>query len=613
MLPISETLTSLFFWFDCPAKGDAHPERLCDTGETTLILKASKFSLLFGSRTLGLTSRTSSIIFALLSTQAASEVTARAAGRELDRSSQRVIQLCHTSQGNGFNWAASHGWLAESFAWQAQSQGRNAPEDRRFDVQCMAGSSSAAGTTVLLAALLENPNLGWSMSPPNPRRLTRSDLLILARALRLLALTADFGLDEQIGFAARYAAPEDSSTRRWWPSRYGTELIRHTLGRRILFASLLQKEDLERTIPSEEASLPSMIKVTDLLEFENIAALPQPGTRAYARATGFLERQRKLAKQIYNIRLGNNLWSWNERADAYLRSSTIPYGFLTTAFALVQPVAEDGLVPVEKVPPAFTRLRKLVIANRATLEVILQSPAFQESVRGKSDDILNFVFGEAVSKANLLQLSQAEPENERRLVGTAASLGIRSIYDPQADTSGTFRLQSASATGLIIAGGWTNPETTAWPLAHFQLAAAANAAAAGNETVATMLRFGKPGRTASFPQKVLKSYFYRNEDGSSPASAETNLQRYLDAYYFDSDHFVTAFRSLFAASQIPFATDKTTFNWDLAPRPAAAANLSQTLFLRVTNGFRDQLAERSGERLPYVFAPTAPSAPTAPE
>jgi hypothetical protein len=528
------------------------------------------------------------------------------AGEYSDESGrQKIVNLCHTSQGNGFNWAASLGWLSESFAWQAQSNSVESLGKVTFDVQCMAGSSSAAGTTVLLSALLENPRLGWSMSPPNPRRFSGSDLMIASRALRLIALTADFGLDEQIGFAARYALPEDSSTRNWWPSRYGTDLIRHTLGRRILFASLLEKEDLEITIPDEDVFSGDTSTVTDILEFDDTAAVPHPGTDRYDRASRFLAAQRRTAIQLYNRRLGINRWSWNERADRYLRTTPVSYGFLTTAFALVQPLAADGSVQPESLPPAFTRLRKLVIANRATIESIINSPAYRRSVQEESDDILNFVFVEVTNKGALLQLSQAEPENEKRLVGPGAVLGIQSVYDPRADQDGSFELRSADNIGFIIAGGWTNPETTAWPLVHLQLANAAAAASQGKETIATFQRFGKQGRTASFPNKVLKTYFYRNEDGTSPENPEANLQRYLDAYYFDSDNFVAQFDSVFAAAEIPFTTEKVTFNWDISSRPAAAANQSQVLSLGVAKAFREHLAQQTGQRLPYVFVPAA--------
>jgi hypothetical protein len=533
----------------------------------------------------------------------AHQATARAAELSGYSGRQRVVKLCHTSQGNGFNWSASHGWLAESFAWQAQTERGGDHDNVTFDIQCMAGSSSAAGTTVLLSALLENPKLGWSMRPPDPRRFSASDLIILSRALRLLALTADFGIDEQIGFAARYALPEDASTRAWWPSRYGTDLIRQTLARRILFASLLEKEDLEITIPDEDVFSGDTNKVTDILEFKDAAEVPQPGTDRYDRASRFLAGQRRTAIQIYNRRLGINLWSWNERADRYLRTTPVPYGFLTTAFALVQPLAPDGSLQPDALPPSFLRLRKIVIANRATIESIINSPAYRKSVQEKSDNILNFVFLEVTNKDALLKLSQAEPENERRLVGPAAALGIQSIYDPRADQDGSFKLRSAEDTGFIIAGGWTNPETTAWPLVHLQLANADAADSQGKETGAAFLRFGKEGRTASFPKKVLKTYFYRNEDGTSPESPEANLQRYLDAYYFDSDHFVDRFESLFAAAGIPFTTEKVTFNWDISSRPAAAANQSQALSLGVAHAFRENLAQQTGQRLPYVFVP----------
>lgn len=513
---------------------------------------------------------------------------------------QQRIAVCHTSQGNGFNWAASLGWLAESFGSLALQANADADaDDRLFDVRCVSGSSSAAATVVLVAALMDNPGLFPNHTTEN-RSFRAHELRLLARALRLLALAADFQPDEQAAFAFRYLVPDDSGkgAGSWWQSRYGEDLIRHSLARRIHFASQLRRDDLFRQVEPHLRYSSEAASVTDVIETQTPSSLPQPGSSQESRARRFLAAQRLLAQRIMRDRLGADVWRWNQRADRYLRQTPAPKGFMTTTFALFQEETNsDGRLERETYPPAFPRLTKLAIGSADTIRTVAQSESFRARSSDIKDDEPRFALASVTNLYDLLRLSQAEPENQRVVAGAAGSLGITQLYRYN-ESTGDIVPQSI-ASGLVIAGGWTPPETSATPLLHY------GQAQAQNDQVWRVVarRFGKPGRTATFPALVMERYFFRNLDGSAPVPLNQNLKRYMDLYYSDATRFDGDFKSLFGASNMDLESSKTTFNWDVARRPAAAANLSQHLLLSVTNAWRAELSPSAPHPKPFVFVP----------
>lgn len=515
-----------------------------------------------------------------------------------DTNQQRVA-VCHTSQGNGFNWAASLGWLAESFdnlALQAATESE--ADNRVFDIRCVSGSSSAAATVALVAALLDNQRLFPSQRHGN-HPFEPDELRTLGRALRLLALAADFQPDEQAAFALRYLVPDDSGKAQgaWWQSRYGEDLIRHSLARRIHLAARLRRDDLFRQVEPEQRYSSEASSVTDIIESQAQDSLPQPGSSQESRARRFLKAQRQLAQRIMRDRLGGDVWNWNQRADSYLRQTPAPQGFMTTTFALLQDYPFHGGIERETNPPAFTRLTKLAIGAAETIRAVAQSDSFSSRASDATDDEPRFALASVTNLYDLLRLSQAEPENQRVVAGSAHSLGISELYEYDESTGEL--IPQSTERGLVIAGGWTPPETSATPLLHYGLDKAQNDRA--RHVVAR--RFGKPGRTATFPALVMERYFFRNRDGSSPIPQDQNLERYMNVYYGDATRFDNDLTSLFGASQMNLESSKTTFNWDIARRPAAAANLSQHLLLSVTSVSRAQLSPSLSHPKPFVFIP----------
>jgi hypothetical protein len=198
-----------------------------------------------------------------------------------------------------------------------------------------------------------------------------------------------------------------------------------------------------------------------------------------------------------------------------------------------------------------------------------------------------------------MRLSQAEPENESLIAGPAGQLGLVRYYNPESDQALGFEARSVDDLGLAVAGGWTSPESSAWPLMHY---AAAKAKILDTQQIVAR-RFGKPGRTATFPKKVIETYFFRNVDGSSPSSQVHNVAEYLNLYYANAPTFDKAIQSVLAEDGLNLESSKTTFNWDVAQRPAAAVGRSQDLMLRVANTWRARLPANKPHPKPYVYTP----------
>jgi hypothetical protein len=107
---------------------------------------------------------------------------------------RRVFVTCAVAQGNGFNWAATLGWLAaeaelaaaRAAAWAAAAPDREAA----LDLACFTGSSSGSFAGATLAALLANPRLVSGAAGPG--LLTPAEGAGLADALLFLALVRRF-------------------------------------------------------------------------------------------------------------------------------------------------------------------------------------------------------------------------------------------------------------------------------------------------------------------------------------------------------------------------------------------------------------------------------------
>lgn len=123
-----------------------------------------------------------------------------------------VIVQCVAPQGNGGNWGATLGWVAEEWmlradqAQEAESTGGHGKDSSWINLACAAGGSSGSGVTNVIMALLRNEALfSNSVESARTRRskgfYTPSETKLLARALRYVAMGVDLNATETADFA----------------------------------------------------------------------------------------------------------------------------------------------------------------------------------------------------------------------------------------------------------------------------------------------------------------------------------------------------------------------------------------------------------------------------
>lgn len=532
---------------------------------------------------------------------------------------REIWSMCHTSQGNGFNWASSLGWLSEALTFRAAEMMKLdetaaasgvSQAAGLLDVGCFSGSSSAAATTALFATLLANRQLVTPRQAGSRLLVTAKEADRLARALRFVALDADFTAGENAQFALRYLVPEvaEGQTREtvWWKSQYGEKLVTGAFSRRILLASLVRPADLSLPLPARVRQrtelFPEVLSVTDLAVISGSSPtrpeLPQPGSATYRELMRLVEAQSATVKQRARELLAPFGLDPGPAALARLKQLPVPQGFLTSVF-----VSIGERVSTSTIAPAFSESRILYLTGEATAQTLLSSPEFVAQA-GPGGPLEGALVASVSSVFDMMRLSVAEPENQGLISGNARELGILRLGELKDGLSGWL----PSRLDLAVLGGWTHYADAAWPLvalAAQKVGIEAGAVAVPSRTVIS--RFGKPARTARFPGYVIAKYFAANPDGtapSDPAQKAENERRYTDLYYRRAESFDRyASEALEAARAAHWTVEVSGFNWDIAQRPGAAAGLSQTLMLKAINHFRSQTAAGRDADLPLTFDP----------
>ena len=127
---------------------------------------------------------------------------------ELKPPSFAVIQ-CLTPQGNGGNWAATLGWIAEEWNLRADQALLAGGEKSWIYLKCGSGGSSGSGAMLTTMSLLQNPKL-FADSNGDAEAVARrtlgfylpSEVKVLSRAMRLLATSSDLSFQELVAFYA---------------------------------------------------------------------------------------------------------------------------------------------------------------------------------------------------------------------------------------------------------------------------------------------------------------------------------------------------------------------------------------------------------------------------
>ena len=458
----------------------------------------------------------------------------------------KVFVQCSVLQGNGYNWAATLGWLAgqvEIAAVQAKDyETRNPGRSAGIDLACVTGSSSGGFAAALFDRLLHNPHLvgpsGAGDQPVSPATAKE-----ISRALLLLALSTDFR-DEDAGLAltgiGTWAGLLDRTSNperlRAWRAASTPDRISVIFNQWILAAGLYRPEWFDALTDDGATPIPIFRK--------------RSGALGHDAAHGSDEQMRVLAARARRI-VSKEISGWT------LPDRPPGNGFCATA--LVTPIAD------QKLPFDFDQLSLVVGCNATTFAALTRSPSLMRWLaqgRQMADRLLLAQFD---SWSGLLNMTVREPELVTPLTGgpDPGAFGIEAA----AGFDGARFVRRQPTSPFLVLGGFAGPRLQAWPATALLTDRLASLRAAGISVEGRIALFGRTERRSdpgfSFAQRAIRDYFARDGD---PLAALTAFHAWQDEYCVVVD-----------ALPPGMPADFYRMDWNLSPRPAALTRESRIL------------------------------------
>lgn len=456
------------------------------------------------------------------------------------RRADKVFVQCAVVQGNGYNWAATLGWLSgqveiaavRAAAFEAAHPGRRAA----IDVGCLTGSSSGGVVAVVLDRLLTNRAVAGG---------GRDDLLTVpearevSKALMFIALSTNFdgefgrlamaGIGSYLGFAD---LDSNSLGGHYWRAMSTVSVNASIFGKWVLAAELYHPEWFDEAVGGNLSTLPLYPTRPATLGLGEDDPTARTMARIAARARGIIDE---------NV------------AGSDLRD--IPVG---------DGVCVSGLVVQAEPRPPFDYddLRLVVICNRATYERLSRNRQLGSWLATTHRMAGKLVLANAESWRVMLNVTLREPDLTTPLSGLLTEVPIG--LDGVRVLAGAGKSGSVAVGPVVVLGGFADPRLQAWPAAALLVDRLARFRAEGVDADGRLAVFGRtedrtdPG--ASFAQTTMVKYF---------AGGVTALDR----YYLWQDEFCEVSDEL--GSRIP--VDFYRMDWNLPGQPGAISDRSQIL------------------------------------
>jgi hypothetical protein len=462
----------------------------------------------------------------------------------------RVFVQCAAVQGNGYNWAATLGWLsaqvelaaARAAAYEAAEPGRRAA----LDIACLTGSSSGSFVAAVYDRLLSNPAL--VSGEAGPGLATAAEARGVADALLFLALSTDFrgegfgfllsGIAARLGLAER---GDDAAGTRMW--RGGTTAGRNlrTVGRWVLAAERYEPDWFEALL-TEVGPLPALDR--------------RPMDAGPAGDGATLKAHTRRARSILDARVRGASVTWRPVSE----------GFCATALTVPAP---PGLAP----PFDLGGLRLVHACAPATAAALAASPAL--AAAAGPETARRMVLAAAPDWRRLVSMSVREPGLVTPLSGplTGPPIGL--------DGAVAFGGAPADPGPVLVLGGFAGPRLQAWSAAATLLGRLAAHRAAGREADGRLAVFGRTefpdDPTATFAQRTMVRFF---ADDPAPAGVPSALA----AYEAWDGELCAALDALGPEIRADFYR----MDWNVAAQPGAFVRLGHVLAAKGFNLVRVQ-------------------------
>lgn len=414
-----------------------------------------------------------------------------------------IIQVCGTTQGNGYNWSSTISWLATSLLDAKERaleiEKKNPGAQVGIVANCFAGASSGSGVTGLYDAVLTNSNLSreefsrLTNDPlPGDRIMTADEVDKIAKTLRFVAIGSDFTRIHQVWTVVRTVGRNvvnripfiGRGYRGMWKEQLTAQVALADFATYTLFGQYVPWNIVDSEIKAGEGFLKDFgpenfeteevkrivanySKVHQLFEMPNIDQMSEALERdlekleemfwAVSRHTrselhkvnqaiyfeqghrGYLHRRDRGAKPVTNSRAVQNPLQ-------RVMNLKPTRGFMTLTMGLPFDDMDKLNQAVKNRGFPYDDMRAFVFMTRETADELLASEEYQKVMKEADVDLSKFIIAvvdeEFGNRFTMVNSSIREPILLDELAGELSgdSIRVQAIYDPSKDPQKTFRL-----------------------------------------------------------------------------------------------------------------------------------------------------------------------------
>lgn len=328
-------------------------------------------------------------------------------------------QICLATSGNGFNYASTLAWFSESFRLAAVDGGVSA----KFDIECIAGSSSGSAVLGIMTGVIRNQKL--FPGGINTAGMSQAQLLKLSAALKYMSIASDLTSTEANTYTNTGCTVGEGDpsfgTRNLWESSYCIDRLLFDFGNRILIARNMNDSSI------------GLIQAFDNLQtYTSLSSLKsavgQSNIQKAFRSSS--DKVKADVRKVFEASMTSYRWQGN-RVDindrtasiqAFMNDANHPIrrilaeppvnGFLTLTFASIG--FSSAVNPIEyrkakQTLPEFKDVQTMTQGNKSTITTILQSANYK-SFASAGKHFESFILAPVTTVASLVRNSIREPE-----------------------------------------------------------------------------------------------------------------------------------------------------------------------------------------------------------
>ena len=553
-----------------------------------------------------------------------------------------VLVFSATTQGNGYNWAATLSWLSEQLM-AAYREGQalkasNPDRDIVVDLASFGGGSSGSAVALVLDALKTNNGLLADKDSIVSEFFSLERVRRIAMTLRFLALGSDFHkfivgstafrlgaerlkydldlISEIISFVPDFIG---RGRPNQWKHQMDTTVVVSDFGRMIFFAQNVSWAEIDQSI-SQFQGYDKWRKIAKknpefgklFFQIQSIYELIQPEMgRTYSAKTleqlnQFTAWQAKsikgqvkhsirarVSRFIDDTRRFNNAMT-PEPSDSskieknkFAKSLALPMGSGIMTIALAAPFKDYAEIQSHfknggKVD--YTELKAYILCSEETAERILNSEYYQNAIRARDPFISRYRIAVVDQRWAAMNMSVREPELLNELVENldSSDVRIKKIYDPDADIKKEFRLVDsdlAEKRGVFVIGGFPLPEVTGRIQTYFHRARVDELIERGFATLPRYHMFSKPAAKG-----LAATFAGKQLAGVLNQRGELGAKENLEDWAKWIESFSQSEPLLLETENTLLV--KTLMDWDISKTPSALAGLNRVLVPMAVNEAR---------------------------